>query len=80
MTARVTVAGSLNMDLVLRSPRIPQPGVTIIGSAFHIVPAYAAPRSKEAKNASVVPPSDRLNLAVIGCGARGGAIGNQAIS
>jgi ribokinase len=38
MTAQVTVVGSLNMDLVIRSPRIPLPGETIIGSGFHIVP------------------------------------------
>jgi len=38
MTARVTVVGSLNMDLVTRTPRIPQPGETIIGDDFHTVP------------------------------------------
>ena len=38
MTARVTIVGSLNMDLVIRSPRIPQPGETIIGSDFQTVP------------------------------------------
>ena len=38
MTARVTIVGSLNMDLVIRSPRIPQPGETIIGSEFQTVP------------------------------------------
>jgi ribokinase len=38
MTARVAVAGSLNMDLVVRAPRIPQPGETIIGSDFRNVP------------------------------------------
>jgi ribokinase len=38
MTARVAVVGGLNMDLVIRSPRIPQPGETITGSGFHIVP------------------------------------------
>ncbi len=38
MTASLTVVGSLNMDLVTRSPRIPQPGETIIGSDFHTVP------------------------------------------
>jgi ribokinase len=38
MTARVAVVGSLNMDLVVRAPRIPRPGETIIGSAFHTVP------------------------------------------
>lgn len=38
MTARVTVVGSLNMDLVIRSPRIPRPGETIIGGEYHNVP------------------------------------------
>lgn len=38
MTARVTVVGSLNMDLVIRTPRIPKPGETIIGTDFHTVP------------------------------------------
>jgi ribokinase len=38
MTARVAVAGSLNVDLVVRTPRIPEPGETIIGSDFHRVP------------------------------------------
>jgi ribokinase len=38
MVARIAVAGSLNMDLVVRSPRIPVPGETIIGSQFHPLP------------------------------------------
>jgi ribokinase len=36
--ARVTVIGSLNMDLVVRTPRIPKPGETIIGKDFHTIP------------------------------------------
>ena len=36
--ARITVIGSLNMDLVVRTPRIPKPGETIIGSDFHTIP------------------------------------------
>ena len=38
MSARVTVADSLNMDLVVRAPRIPEPGETIIGGEFRTVP------------------------------------------
>jgi ribokinase len=38
MAARVTVVGSLNMDLVACAPRIPKPGETIIGGGFHTVP------------------------------------------
>lgn len=37
MTARITVVGSLNMDLVARAPRIPQPGEAIIGGDFHTI-------------------------------------------
>ncbi|WP_368620725.1 ribokinase [Paraburkholderia sp. BR13444] len=32
--SRVTVVGSLNMDLVVRSPRLPQPGETLAGRGF----------------------------------------------
>lgn len=38
MTAQVTIVGSLNMDLVIRSPHIPQPGETIIGREFQTIP------------------------------------------
>ncbi|HDR9627086.1 TPA: ribokinase, partial [Burkholderia stabilis] len=31
---RVTVVGSLNMDLVVRAPRLPLPGETLAGHAF----------------------------------------------
>jgi len=34
----IAVVGSLNMDLVIRTPRFPGPGETIIGSAFHTIP------------------------------------------
>ena len=35
---RVAVVGSLNMDLVVRSPRMPQPGETLVGQTFAQVP------------------------------------------
>ena len=38
MTASIAVVGSLNMDLVVRSPHIPRPGETVIGGEFHTVP------------------------------------------
>jgi ribokinase len=38
MPPRVTVVGSLNVDLVAQAPRLPQPGETIIGRGFHTVP------------------------------------------
>ncbi|MCY0389679.1 ribokinase [Robbsia sp. Bb-Pol-6] len=37
-TGRVAVIGSLNMDLVVRAPRLPQPGETLAGTAFDQVP------------------------------------------
>lgn len=48
---RIVVVGSLNMDLVLRTPQIPAPGQTILASHFQMIPggkganqAYAAAR------------------------------------
>jgi ribokinase len=38
MSVRIAVVGSLNMDLVIRSPHLPQPGETIIGSDFQTIP------------------------------------------
>ena len=38
MLSKITVVGSLNMDLIVRTPRIPSPGETIIGSGFHTAP------------------------------------------
>ena len=34
----IAVVGSLNMDLVIRTPRFPSPGETIIGRDFHTIP------------------------------------------
>lgn len=38
MNRSVAVVGSLNMDLVVRAPRHPQPGETILGGEFHTFP------------------------------------------
>ena len=48
-------------------------------SAFQIVPGYAAPSSKESRKNPKPPPSEKLNLAIIGCSHQGGGIGNGAI-
>lgn len=48
-------------------------------TAFNIIPAYAAPRSKNSKPNESLPPSERLNLAIIGCSAQGGNIGKTAL-
>ena len=34
----IVVLGSANMDLVVRQPRLPEPGETIFGSAYSAVP------------------------------------------
>ncbi|MBI5880129.1 MAG: ribokinase [Chloroflexi bacterium] len=38
MPARVVVVGSLNMDLIVRTPRMPAPGETILGGRFGTAP------------------------------------------
>ena len=34
----ITVIGSLNMDLVVRTPKMPQAGETLAGTEFHLIP------------------------------------------
>jgi len=34
MSGRVIVVGSVNVDLVVRAPRLPAPGETVIGGTF----------------------------------------------
>ncbi|MHB0878938.1 MAG: PfkB family carbohydrate kinase, partial [Anaerolineae bacterium] len=36
--SRVLVVGSINVDLVMRCPRLPDPGETIVGGQFAVVP------------------------------------------
>lgn len=38
MTARVCIVGSINMDLVVRTPRLPAPGQTLLGGPFDRFP------------------------------------------
>jgi ribokinase len=38
MPGHIVVVGSINMDLVVRSPRHPEPGETILGSSFQTFP------------------------------------------
>ncbi|MFC2043304.1 ribokinase [Chloroflexota bacterium] len=38
MLPKIAVVGSLNMDLIVRTPHIPNPGETIIGRGFHTAP------------------------------------------
>ncbi len=68
MTAHVVVVGSLNMDLVARAPRIPQPGETIIGRDFHTLPG--------GKGANQAVAAARLGAAV----AMVGRVGSDAFA
>jgi ribokinase len=68
MTANVAVVGSLNMDLVARAPRIPQPGETIIGRDFHTLPG--------GKGANQAVAAARLGAAV----AMVGRVGSDAFA
>jgi ribokinase len=68
MTAHVAVVGSLNMDLVARAPRIPQPGETIIGRDFHTLPG--------GKGANQAVAAARLGAAV----AMIGRVGSDAFA
>lgn len=38
MSGHIVVVGSINMDLVVRAPRHPQPGETILGTSFQTFP------------------------------------------
>lgn len=59
--ARITVVGSLNMDLVVRTPRIPRPGETIIGSDFRTVPGG------KGANQAVAAAKLGADVAMVGC-------------
>ena len=50
------------------------------GGLLTFVPSHAAPKSKGAKKNKKLPPSEKLNLAIIGCSHQGGGIGKWAIS
>ncbi|KVQ00617.1 ribokinase [Burkholderia ubonensis] len=58
---RVTVIGSLNMDLVVRAPRLPLPGETLAGHAF----AQAA--GGKGGNQAVAAARLGAQVAMIGC-------------
>ncbi|MCL4535024.1 MAG: ribokinase [Bacteroidetes bacterium] len=68
--ARIIVVGSANMDLVVRAPRLPQPGETVLGARF-----YTAPGGKGANQAVAAA---RLGAAVCFVGRVGtDAFGDQ---
>lgn len=48
----VVVLGSLNMDLVVRTERMPRPGETVMGERFVTVPGVRAPTRRPPRRAS----------------------------
>lgn len=61
MSAQVVVVGSLNMDLVVRTERLPRPGETLAGESFVTVPG--------GKGANQAVAAARLgaSVAMVGC-------------
>jgi len=61
MSNRITVVGSLNMDLVVTTPKVPAMGETILGSGFMTAPG--------GKGANQAVAAARLggNVAMVGC-------------
>src|SRR5713101_10126406 len=62
----ITAVGSLNMDLIIESPRLPAPGETILGRHFRRAPG--------GKGANQVYTVARMGMA----GAMIGAVGDDA--
>ena len=61
MTGRIVVVGSINMDLVVRSPHLPLPGETILGSGFNTFPGG------KGSNQAVAAARLGAPVAMIGC-------------
>jgi ribokinase len=64
MPARVVVVGSINVDLVTRVPRLPEPGETVIGGTFH--------KTHGGKGANQAVAAARLGASTLIVGAVGG--------
>ncbi len=61
MKAEIFVIGSLNMDLVVRTTRLPQAGETLAGSEFHLIPGG------KGANQAVAASRSGANTHMIGC-------------
>lgn len=61
MSTRILVLGSINTDLVIRGPRLPQPGETVIGGTF-----YSAHGGKGANQAVAAARAARCPVALVG--------------
>ena len=61
MSAEIFVIGSLNMDLVVQTTRLPQAGETLAGSEFHLIPGG------KGANQAVAASRSGANTHMIGC-------------
>jgi ribokinase len=62
----IVVIGSINMDLVLRVPRMPLPGETLTGGLFQTIPGGKGANQAVAC-ARLSGGGDRMRVAMIGC-------------
>ncbi len=61
MSSEILVIGSLNMDLVVQTARLPQSGETLAGSEFHMIPGG------KGANQAVAASRSGANTHMIGC-------------
>ena len=61
MSSEILVIGSLNMDLVVQTVRLPQSGETLAGSEFHMIPGG------KGANQAVAASRSGANTHMIGC-------------
>lgn len=64
--ARIAVAGSLNLDLVVRVPRIPLPGETLLGHSFQMVPGGKGANQANAAARLCVAPHEVVMIGHLG--------------
>ena len=61
MKQHLVVIGSINMDLVVRTPRMPLPGETLLGSDFHTIPGG------KGANQTVAVARQGAAVKIVGC-------------
>lgn len=71
--ARIVVVGSTNLDMVVRTPRIPRPGETVLGEQFRMIPG--------GKGANQAVAAARMGAEVtLVARVGGGTFGDQAVA